>query len=155
MRGQFDALCVAAGVAPRVMGIGPVPAVQNALKRAGLSFADIKPAYLQAPEGAAAFEQGSLDAWSIWDPFLAFAQAKRLYVDDLRAGKIEKPDTADRLHKRVMEVISDPMPYGVEPNRKALERLLVEKLSVIPGVGRIQTSVVLSEVKATTAIPLE
>lgn len=48
-----------------------------ALKRAGLSFEDIKPAYLQAPEGAAAFEQGSLDAWSIWDPFLAFAEAKR------------------------------------------------------------------------------
>ena len=48
-----------------------------ALKRAGLTFADIKPAYLQAPEGAAAFEQGSLDAWVIWDPFLAIAQAKR------------------------------------------------------------------------------
>ncbi len=48
-----------------------------ALKRAGLSFADIKPAYLQAPEGLAAFGQGSLDAWVIWDPFLAIAQAKR------------------------------------------------------------------------------
>jgi len=43
----------------------------------------------------------------------------------------------------------------ISSNRKGLERLLVEKLSVIPGVGRIQTSVVLSEVKATTAIPLE
>lgn len=40
-------------------------------------------------------------------------------------------------------------------NRTALERLLVEKLSVIPGVARLQTSVVLSEVKRTTAIPLE
>ena len=48
-----------------------------ALKRAGLSFGDIKPAYLQAPEGLAAFEQGSLDAWVIWDPFLAIAQGKR------------------------------------------------------------------------------
>ncbi|MFD0935193.1 ABC transporter substrate-binding protein, partial [Methylobacterium trifolii] len=48
-----------------------------ALKRAGLAFSDIKPAYLQAPEGAAAFEQGSLDAWVIWDPFLAIAQSKR------------------------------------------------------------------------------
>lgn len=48
-----------------------------ALKRAGLGFADIRPAYLQAPEGAAAFEKGSIDAWSIWDPFLAFAEAKR------------------------------------------------------------------------------
>lgn len=47
------------------------------LKNAGLSFSDIKPAYLQAPEGLAAFGQGSLDAWVIWDPFLAIAQARR------------------------------------------------------------------------------
>src|ERR1700712_5053994 len=58
-------------------GSGSHYVLAAALKRAGLSFSDIKPAYLQAPEGAAAFEQGSLDAWSIWDPFLAFAQAKR------------------------------------------------------------------------------
>lgn len=48
-----------------------------ALRNAGLGIADIKPAYLQAPEGLAAFGQGSLDAWVIWDPFLAIAQAKR------------------------------------------------------------------------------
>ncbi|GJD57566.1 aliphatic sulfonate ABC transporter substrate-binding protein [Methylobacterium dankookense] len=58
-------------------GSGSHYVLAAALKRAGLSFADIKPAYLQAPEGAAAFEKGSLDAWSIWDPFLAFAEAKR------------------------------------------------------------------------------
>jgi sulfonate transport system substrate-binding protein len=58
-------------------GSGSHYVLAAALRRAGLAFADIKPAYLQAPEGAAAFEQGSLDAWSIWDPFLAFAEAKR------------------------------------------------------------------------------
>ena len=58
------------------------------------------------------------------DCFEAFAQAKRLYVADLKAGKIEKPDTADRLHQRVMEVIGDPMPYGIEPNRKVMETLM-------------------------------
>ncbi|MCJ2068934.1 ABC transporter substrate-binding protein [Methylobacterium sp. J-030] len=58
-------------------GSGSHYVLAAALKRAGLTFADIKPAYLQAPEGAVAFEQGSLDAWSIWDPFLAFAEAKR------------------------------------------------------------------------------
>ena len=58
-------------------GSGSHYVLAAALKRAGLTFADIKPAYLQAPEGAAAFEKGSIDAWSIWDPFLAFAEAKR------------------------------------------------------------------------------
>lgn len=58
-------------------GSGSHYVLAAALKRAGLGFADIKPAYLQAPEGAAAFEKGSIDAWSIWDPFMAFAEAKR------------------------------------------------------------------------------
>ncbi|MGY2047877.1 aliphatic sulfonate ABC transporter substrate-binding protein [Methylobacterium sp. JK268] len=47
-----------------------------ALKRAGLTPADITAAPLNAPDGAAAFERRSLDAWVIWDPFLAIAQAK-------------------------------------------------------------------------------
>ena len=33
--------CAAAGVNPRTMGLGPVPATQKALKRAGLSVADL------------------------------------------------------------------------------------------------------------------
>ena len=47
-----------------------------ALKRAGLSFRDIKPAYLRPTDGAAAFERGSVDAWSIWDPYLAITESK-------------------------------------------------------------------------------
>ncbi|WP_438346593.1 aliphatic sulfonate ABC transporter substrate-binding protein [Methylorubrum populi] len=49
----------------------------GALKRAGLRFADIRPAYLEAADGLAAFERGGIEAWSIWDPFLAIVQAKR------------------------------------------------------------------------------
>jgi 4,5-dihydroxyphthalate decarboxylase len=63
------------------------------------------------------------------DCFEAFAAAKRLYVDALKAGQIEKLDTADRLHQRVMEVIGDPMPYGIEPNRKVMETLMGHALS--------------------------
>ncbi len=63
------------------------------------------------------------------DCFEAFAAAKRLYVDALKAGQIEKLDAADRLHLRVMEVIGDPMPYGIEPNRKVMETLMGHALS--------------------------
>ena len=38
-------------------------------------------------------------------------------------------------------------------NRKDLERFAVERLTPIPGVARIHTSLVLSEVKVTTALP--
>jgi len=40
-------------------------------------------------------------------------------------------------------------------NRKDLERFVIERLTPIPGVARIQTSLVLTEVKSTTALPLE
>ena len=63
------------------------------------------------------------------DCFEAFAAAKRLYVDALRAGKIEKPDATDRLHQRVMEISGEPLPYGIEPNRKVMETLMGHALS--------------------------
>jgi sulfonate transport system substrate-binding protein len=46
----------------------------SALKKAGLTLADITPRYLEAPDGGAAFASGSVDAWAIWDPFLATQQ---------------------------------------------------------------------------------
>ncbi len=39
-------------------------------------------------------------------------------------------------------------------NRSGLERFVVDRLTPIEGVARIHTSIVLSEVKATTALPL-
>jgi 4,5-dihydroxyphthalate decarboxylase len=57
--------------------------------------------------------------------FGAFAQAKRGYVERLRAGAITDPDATDRLNLAVMETTgADPLPYGLEPNRAALEKLL-------------------------------
>jgi Lrp/AsnC family leucine-responsive transcriptional regulator len=40
-------------------------------------------------------------------------------------------------------------------NRRHLEEFLVEKLTPLPGMDKIRTSLVLSEIKATTAVPLE
>ncbi len=40
-------------------------------------------------------------------------------------------------------------------NRKDLERFVMHRLTPIPGVARIQTSLVLTEVKCTTALPIE
>ncbi len=59
------------------------------------------------------------------DLFEAFSAAKRLYVERLKAGEIEKPTAVDELHKRVMEITGrDPLPYGIGPNRGALEELI-------------------------------
>ncbi len=57
--------------------------------------------------------------------FEAYAEAKRLYVERLRAGRIAQPTAVDEMHKRVMEITGkDPLPYGVEPNRRMLEEVL-------------------------------
>jgi 4,5-dihydroxyphthalate decarboxylase len=52
--------------------------------------------------------------------FNAFAESKRLYVQKLKAGQIEKPTAVDKMHLRVMKETGwvDPLPYGIEPNRK-------------------------------------
>ncbi|MDP9809069.1 sulfonate transport system substrate-binding protein [Rhizobium tibeticum] len=47
----------------------------KALRKAGLTPEDIEGLDLSPPDAAAAFKNGSIDAWSIWDPYLAIAQA--------------------------------------------------------------------------------
>jgi sulfonate transport system substrate-binding protein len=45
-----------------------------ALAKAGLTINDIQVRYLEAPDALAAFRGGNVDAWAIWDPFLAAQQ---------------------------------------------------------------------------------
>ena len=44
------------------------------LQKHGLKYADIQPVFLPPADARAAFEKGAVDAWVIWDPFLASAQ---------------------------------------------------------------------------------
>lgn len=46
----------------------------KALEEANLSIRDIQPVYLKPSDARAAFQRGSVDAWVIWDPYLAAAQ---------------------------------------------------------------------------------
>jgi len=48
-----------------------------ALEKAGVAFADITPIYLSPADAAAAFANDSVDAWAIWDPFLALAESRQ------------------------------------------------------------------------------
>ena len=58
------------------------------------------------------------------DVFNTFAAAKRLYVDRLKAGKIESPTGVDKVHQRVMDITGEPLPYGITPNRQIIEDLI-------------------------------
>jgi len=45
-----------------------------ALAKAGLTLGDVEPVFLSPADAGAAFATGSIDAWSIWDPFYAGAE---------------------------------------------------------------------------------
>lgn len=89
----------------------------SALKKAGLTLADISPRYLEAPDGVAAFANGSVDAWAIWDPFLA-TQQREHHVRVLADGsdgvanynRFYVANTAfAKAHPQVLQVVFDTL----------------------------------------------
>lgn len=63
----------------------------RALNKAGLAFTDIQPVYLSPADARAAFEQGSVDAWVIWDPYYSALELEgkaRLLVNGEGLGLI-------------------------------------------------------------------
>ena len=64
----------------RKVGVGKGTSAHNllvaALEANGLQFADVEPVYLGPADAAAAFATDKIDAWSIWDPFLAIAETR-------------------------------------------------------------------------------
>ena len=51
--------------------------IVQTLEKAGLSYAEITPVYLTPPDAGPAFANGSIDAWSIWDPYFAIGEIKQ------------------------------------------------------------------------------
>ena len=47
-----------------------------ALEKEGLGFDAVEPVYLSPADAAAAFASDQVDAWAIWDPFLAIAETR-------------------------------------------------------------------------------
>jgi sulfonate transport system substrate-binding protein len=54
------------------------------LRKHGLEIGDVQPVFLAPADARAALQRGAIDAWAIWDPFLAAVQAQdgaRLLAD--------------------------------------------------------------------------
>src|SRR6266849_2079798 len=59
------------------------------------------------------------------DIFNVFAESKREYIRRLQSGQIQNPTRVDDMHRQVMEITGrDPLPYGIAPNRQALEEII-------------------------------
>ncbi|MFF7708661.1 aliphatic sulfonate ABC transporter substrate-binding protein [Pseudomonas sp. NPDC007930] len=91
----------------------------SALKSAGLTLQDITPVYLEAPDGVAAFSNGSVDAWAIWDPFLATQQREHQVrvIADGSAGvanynRFYVANTSfAKAHPEVLQVVFDTLKH--------------------------------------------
>ncbi|MEJ0071632.1 MAG: aliphatic sulfonate ABC transporter substrate-binding protein [Pseudomonadota bacterium] len=77
----------------------------QALDKAGLQPNDIRSVYLAPADARAAFERGSVDAWVIWDPFLAAAQDA---TDARRAGGWRRPGQQPPILSRIAGVCRRP-----------------------------------------------
>ena len=78
----------------------------KALEKAGVKYSEIEPVFLAPADARAAFERGAVDAWVIWDPFQAAAEAAtgaRTLADGtgivsvlLRLEKVHRSRSEDR-----------------------------------------------------------
>jgi len=84
-----------------------------ALAKAGLSFKDIRPAYLPPADGRAAFVSNNVDAWIAWDPFLSSVLGQsgaRILADgtnglaSYKRYYLASADYADK-HANVLDVV--------------------------------------------------
>lgn len=64
----------------RKLAVGKGTSAHNlvvvALEKAGIGFDAIIPVYLAPADAAAAFANDKVDAWAVWDPFLAIAETR-------------------------------------------------------------------------------
>src|SRR6195256_4448630 len=67
--------------------------VVQTLEKAGLIYADITPVYLTPPDAGPAFANGSIDAWSIWDPYFAIGETKQNGRILVNASEITKSNS--------------------------------------------------------------
>lgn len=58
------------------------------LEKGGLTYGDITPVYLSPPDALAAFANGSIDAWAIWDPYFAIGEVKQKARVLINAGDV-------------------------------------------------------------------
>jgi sulfonate transport system substrate-binding protein len=162
-----------AGLKGRRIGFAKASSAHNttvaALEKAGLAYTDITPVYLSPADAAAAFARGAIDAWTIWDPFLAIAQKGRVrilaWVGDVRHSNsfflanrdftTKHPDLVSALNDElaaaskwaetnrveVADFIAQATGVDQASSRKAVERTAFAMVPVSPEIAAEQQRV--------------
>lgn len=120
------------------------------LRKGGLELSDVTSLDLAPPDAAAAFKNGSIDAWSIWDPYTAIAEADpQTRVLTTAEGIVDSwsyflgnGDFAAENGDLIVEVIDELKKVGGQAQANFDET--VKALSSITGVPENITRIVLS-----------
>jgi len=84
--------------------------VVNALASVGLTLANVTPVYLSPSDAASAFGRSAVDAWAIWDPFLALAERDQKARVLISGAKLPRSDAfylaSDRILSHSPKVLS-------------------------------------------------
>ncbi|QJD99588.1 sulfonate ABC transporter substrate-binding protein [Massilia forsythiae] len=113
----------------------------KALEKAGIAYRDIQPVYLAPADARAAFERGAVDAWAIWDPFLAAAE-KQLGARVLADGRGLVANHQFYLSSR-----------GFAERHPDVVRILIDELARVDEWGRGHPQEVAAILAAQTGLP--
>ncbi|HEX2887008.1 sulfonate ABC transporter substrate-binding protein [Vineibacter terrae] len=110
------------------------------LAKAGLTYADITPVYLTPADAAAAFARGSIDAWTIWDPYYAIAEKRQKArtlattkdVDGSNSFYLANRDFAKR-HPEALRAVIDELAKATQWADKNRDKLAAA-ISEVTGV---------------------
>jgi sulfonate transport system substrate-binding protein len=119
----------------------------KALEKAGLKYGDVQVVFLPPADARAAFERGSVDAWVIWDPFLAAAE-KQLGARQLADGKgivanhqfyLASRPYAEK-HPQVIQAVIEELAKldrWAAGNNKAVAELLAPQIGLDPAITEV------------------
>ena len=113
----------------------------KALEEAGLKYGDVKTSFLPPADARAAFEQGAVDAWVIWDPFQAAAEVA-IEARELRNGEGIVPNHQFYLGAKAF----------VEDNPQAVD-LVIEAVAEIDEWAKANTAAAAAELAPSVGIP--
>jgi sulfonate transport system substrate-binding protein len=122
----------------------------KALEKAGVKYSEIQAVFLAPADARAAFERGSVDAWVIWDPFLAAAE-KQLGARVLADGKglvsnhqfyLASRPYADRQPQVVRAIVEElaRLDRWAEGNSREVAAFLAPQIGLDVGVAEVAAS---------------
>lgn len=115
--------------------------VVRALEQAGVPYEAVKTAFLAPADAGAAFSRGAVDAWAIWDPYLASGE-RSTGARTLASAEGLAPNRQFYLSRREF----------ADANRKAIDALL-QAIGEIDAWAKVNTDAVAAELAPSVGIP--